>query len=127
MTHIEWAIRYADAVFTNLDGEPHEAPRRRVQRVYFMDWRGDICVEVSPIGRWGWKTDQADESGQWFGYDDHEAFSQYLDGYARPTVQLFGETLHGHEWERMISEDILEVMGVPKTAWHKRERDARRP
>lgn len=124
---LEWVIRYPDSVFTNLDGAPHEAPREKVQRVYYMDSRGDICVEVSPIGRWGWKTDSEDENGQWFGYDDHGAFHAYLVTYPCPTIQLFGETLHGHEWERMISEDILEVMGVPKTAWRKRERDERRP
>jgi hypothetical protein len=124
---IEWAIRYMDSVFTNIDGVPHEAPRENVQRVYYMDSRGDICVEVSPVGLWGWKTDAQDNNGQWFGFDEHGGFHRYELTYPRPIIPLFGCTLHGHEWESMISEDILKVMGVSKTAWRKRERDARRP
>ena len=125
---MRWVILYADdSTFSSEDGEPHEAPRMGVQRIYFSDERVGVGVEGSPIGRWGWKTDADDANGRWFGFDDHGGFLDYLMTYPRPCVSLFGRTLHPHEWEAVVAKDARRILGEPKSAWRERERRTQAP
>lgn len=115
---IEWLLKYADgSEFSNLDGEPWEAPRWGVQFVYYLDDVVGVATEQSPIGFWGWLGDR------WVGFWDHMGFWDYLGNHKRsPVIPLFGRTLPDEEWERRTQEEAEWKMGVDKSAWRPRER-----
>ena len=113
----EWAILYADgSTFSNLDGEPHEAPRHGVQMTFWADEETGVCIEDSPIGYWYWR------SNRWFGCDDHMGFWDHMFHSGEPVIAVFGRTLHDDEWQQDMLGRVKEIMGEPKSAWRKRER-----
>jgi hypothetical protein len=67
--------------------------------------------------------DHKGRDGRWFGLDDMWAFWDYMYHYHRgPTIAVFGEMLHDHEWQEHAERKVEELFGTKKTSWWKRER-----
>jgi len=114
---LEWLIRYADgSEFTNLDGEPHEAPRYGVQFVYQADEDVGVRTETSPIGHWVFR------EGEWLGFEDHMGFWDHMFHSGQPVIPIFGRTLLDSKWQQMVGEEAEWRFKQPKSAWRPRER-----
>ena len=116
MKLLEWKILYADgSTFSNIDGEPREAPRCGVQAVFYADDLVGVMVETSHDGYWAWV-------GEWQGLD-LAGFWDHLFHHPSPLV-VFGRYLKDSDWEGRIRALIEDEMDRPKSAWRKRERRA---
>lgn len=102
------------SVFTNLDGEPHEAPRSGVMQTFYASEATGVSVEPSRVGVWVWR-------GMWMGLDSEWALHDYMVN-EWPILALFGRTVRDEVWEGEVLRLSREIMGEPKSAWRLRER-----
>ena len=113
---LEWKILYGDgSTFSNLDGEPWEAPKENVQAVFRKEEITGVTTEPSDAGYWIWKDDC------WFGVD-LAGYWDYRFHHMAPQTAVYGRYIRDEQWETKIRELIQEEMGTVKSAWRKRER-----
>ena len=115
---LEWKILYGNKkTFSNLDGEPWEAPRENVQVVVRRSSkdRGRWVTEPSNEGFWIWKKDR------WYGVDAAGLWG-YRYFYMEPLTVLYGTYIRDEDWEGWIKDWIRAELNDEKDAWTKHER-----
>ena len=113
---LEWKILYGDGkTFSNLDGEPWDAPRCGVQTVFYCEEATGVTVESSLDGYWVWK------ETRWFGVDV-AGYWDYRFHHRSPQVVVYGRYIKDEDWEGRIHALIQSEMDTPKSAWRARER-----
>lgn len=113
---VQWVIRYLDGTeFSNLDGEPWDAPRTNVMAVLQRgDPLVDIAVHRSSPGLWVWKY------SQWVALMSDWAIWDYLgEHFDDRLVVLRGNMLPRPMWDnyKHMFEDTNRMFGTPKTSY----------
>lgn len=114
---VEWKIIYSNgSTFTNLDGEPWEAPRVGVQTVLRLDETvNEVVTETSDKGFWIWREET------WLGTDDAGLWDYIFNHRPWPLV-IYGRYHRDEVWEDNIKKLIEDEMSRNKSAWRPRER-----
>jgi hypothetical protein len=111
---VTWIISYADGTtFTNLDGEPHEAPRTGVQIVQALDIR---------VGRMIWRdVDFYTWSGEDWLPRDLLGVMDYLTEPGAEKIVLRGRCITSAQFWKIYNEAIADTRLPMKTARDLRE------
>jgi len=113
---MKWKIRYGDnTTYSNLDGEPQDAPKRNIQII------SQRCELVSHrIERdndyYVWDS----EYGGWKGCDQFGLYDYLIDSGFK--IVLFGRQLTNEEYSRILTVATQDKDFPKKDSWAKSER-----
>ena len=107
-----WRIYYGDgSVFTNEDGEPHDAPRTNVQVIAQDDWSMGAEM-ISEFDYYYWEPD----TWGWYGADLFTVWDVLIR--TKYPLIMFGRMMNKEEYKE-LSKRILAELPTPKTAWRR--------